>query len=427
MIKKYSVNNFKIHKEGYILNLEGLTILTGANNSGKSSLIQSLRLLSKINDKSFSYSKLPFEEVPELGDITERLGKLETEMIKELGDFKSALNKEVSRSESIKYKLSLNVESLNFCNVELEFDSIYNYESAFIDMLDQAILKRIDIYFENKKGLLKNYEFTIKMDGSTPLTYNLNEIILDNEKERVLLQSGVLVRGIFPNFIPLTMKEGFSELLTINSHLGNLNENSIRYIPAIRSVEASNVPTIIEKSKDRTIFDGKTTLINAFNTWTNKILNSEFKLKIESNKPKIVAVENNIEFELSQIGFGNNQIIPILVTILTARKGDLVIIENPEVHLHPRWKTNLVELFYYAVKYEVNILIETQSLEIINRVRLYVKNENELKDNTSLYFFKKQGFKSSVQKIEIGEEGSLDSWPDDFVDKVTIEDSFNLL
>ena len=409
MIKKYSISNFKIHKDSYIFNLEGLTVLTGTNNSGKSSITQSLRLLSKINDKSFTYSKLPFEEVPELVDFT------------------SALNKEVSRSESITYKLSLNVESLNFCNVELEFDSIYNYESAFIDMLDQAILKRIDIYFENKKGLLKNYEFNINMDGSTPITYNLNEIILDNEKERVLLQSGVLVRGIFPNFIPLIMKEGFSELLTINSHLGNLNENSIKYIPAIRSVEASNVPTIIEKSKDRTIFDGKTTLINAFNIWTNKILKSEFKLKIEGNKPKIVAVENNIEFDLSQIGFGNNQIIPILVTILTARKGDLVIIENPEVHLHPRWKTNLVELFYYAVEYGVNILIETQSLEIINRVRLYIKNENELKDNTSLYFFEKQGFKSSVQKIEIGEEGSLDSWPDDFVDKVTIEDSFNLL
>ena len=409
MIKKYSINNFKIHKGAYILNLEGLTVLTGTNNSGKSSLTQSLRLLSKINDKSFSYSKLPFEEIPELVD------------------FKSTLNKEVSRSESIKYKLSLDIENLNFCNVELEFDSIYNYESAFIDMLDQAILKKIDIYFENKKGLLKNYEFSINMDGSTPITYNLNEIILDNEMKRVLLQSGVLVRGIFPNFIPQTMKEGFSELLTINSYLGNLNENSIKYIPAIRSVEASNIPNILEKSKDKIIFDGKTTLINAFNIWTNKILNSEFKLKTEDNRPQIVSIENNIEFDLSQIGFGNNQIIPILVTILTARKGDLVIIENPEVHLHPKWKTNLVELFYYAVKYGVNILIETQSLEIINRVRLNIKHENELKDNTSLYFFEKQGLKSSVQKIEIGEEGSLDSWPDDFVDKVTIEDSFNLL
>ena len=409
MIKKFSIKNFKVHKNSYIFNLEGLTVLTGTNNSGKSSLTQSLRLLSKINDKSFSYSKLPFEEIPELRD------------------FKSTLNKEVNRSESIKYEFSLDVKNLKFCNIELEFNSIYNYEKAFIDMLDEAILKKIDIYFESKDGVLKNYEFVINMDGNTPITYNLNEIILGDKEERVLVQTGILLKGIYPSFIPLTMQEGFSELLTINSYLGNINENSIKYIPAIRGVDSCNIPNIIEKSKDKIIFDGKTTLINAFNIWTNKIQNTEFKLKIENNRSKIVAVEDNIEFELSQIGFGNNQIIPIIAIILTAKKGDLVIIENPEVHLHPKWKTNLVELFYYVIDYGVNILIETQSLEIINRVRLDIKEKNKLKDKTSLYFFEKQGLKSIIQKIEIEGTGSLDSWSDDFVDKVTIEDSFKLL
>lgn len=137
MIKKYSVDNFKIHKEGYNFNLEGFTVLTGTNNSGKSSLTQSIRLLSKINGNSISYPRLPFEEVHELGD------------------FSSTLNKKVSRSESIKYILSLYVKDLKFCNVELEFDSIYNYDNFFIDMLDQAILRKMDIYFENKNGILK--------------------------------------------------------------------------------------------------------------------------------------------------------------------------------------------------------------------------------------------------------------------------------
>lgn len=409
MIRKYSIDNFKIHKEGYNFNLSGLTVLTGTNNSGKSSLIQSLRLLSKVNEKSISYSKLPFEEIPELGE------------------FKSTLNKEVSRSESIKYKLSLDIKDLNFCNVELEFDSIYNYEQAFIDMLDQAILRKIDIYFENNNGLLKNYEFIINMNGNTPVTYNLNEIILGEEKKITLLQSEVLVRGIFPSFNLPIREEGVVELITICNYLGSINENLIKYIPAIRSVEASNVPALIENNKDKVIFDGKTKLIDAFNIWSHKILNSEFKIKIENNKPKIVFVENGIDFNLSQIGFGNNQIIPIIVAILAAKKGDLIIIENPEVHLHPKWKTNLVGLFYYAVNYGVNLVIETQSMEIINRIRVYIKNKNELKDKTSLYFFKKQGFTSIIQKIEIEETGSLDSWPDDFIDKVTIEDSFNLL
>ncbi len=408
MINKYSVSNFKIHKEGYIFDLNGLTILTGTNNSGKSSLTQSLRLLSKVNGSSFSYTKLPFEKVAELGD------------------FKRTLNKEVSRSESIKYKLSLKVENLKFCNVELEFDSIYNYELSFIDMQDQAILKRIDIYFENNNGLVKNYEFIINKYGSDTITYNLNEIILkDKEEKRILVQKGIFLKGIYPNFIPQVLEEGFRELLAINAHLGNINENSIRYIPALRNND--NMADILDNFKGNIIFDDKTKLIDSFYMWTNKILNSEFRLKIENNRRKIVALENNIEFDLLQIGFGNSQILPIVISILTAKKGDLVIIENPEVHLHPKWKTNLVQLFYYAVKFGVNILIETQSLEIVNRVRLSIKKDNILKANTSLYFFEKHGLNSSIQKIEIEDTGSLDLWPDDFVDKITIEDNFGLL
>ncbi|AWI05131.1 AAA family ATPase [Clostridium drakei] len=408
MISKYSISNFKIHKSGYIFNLNGLTILTGTNNSGKSSLTQSLRLLSKINRNSFSYTKLPFEQIPELGD------------------FKKTLNKEVSRRESIKYKLSLKIENLKFCNVELEFDSVYNYKLNFVDMADTSILKRIDIYFKNSSELVKNYEFVINTNNSNPITYDLNEIILnDKEEKRILLEKGILVKGLYPNFIPKFLQQGFKELLTINAHLGNINENSIKYIPALRN--NGNTADILDNFKENIIFDNETRLLDAFYIWTNKILNSKFKLKIEENKRKIVALENNIEFDLLQIGFGNTQILPILITILTAKRGDLVIIENPEVHLHPKWKTNLVELFYYAVKFGVNILIETQSLEIVNRIRLSVKNDNTLKDKTSLYFFENHSLKCSIQKIEIEDTGSLDLWPDDFVDKVTIEDNFGLL
>lgn len=408
MISKYSISNFKIHKSGYIFNLNGLTILTGTNNSGKSSLTQSLRLLSKINRNSFSYTKLPFEQIPELGD------------------FRKTLNKEVSRRESIKYKLSLKIENLKFCNVELEFDSVYNYKLNFVDMADASILKRIDIYFKNSSELVKNYEFVINTNNSNPITYDLNEIILnDKEEKRILLEKGILVKGLYPNFIPKFLQQGFKELLTINAHLGNINENSIKYIPALRN--NGNTADILDNFKENIIFDNETKLLDAFYIWTNKILNSKFKLKIEENKRKIVALENNIEFDLLQIGFGNTQILPILITILTAKRGDLVIIENPEVHLHPKWKTNLVELFYYAVKFGVNILIETQSLEIVNRIRLSVKNDNTLKDKTSLYFFENHSLKCSIQKIEIEDTGSLDLWPDDFVDKVTIEDNFGLL
>lgn len=231
MINNYSVDNFKIHKSGYRFNLSGLTLLTGVNNSGKSSLTQSLRLLSKINNNSSSYTRLPFEKIIELGDFTK------------------TLNKNVSSSESINYKFSLEIEGFKFCNIELEFNSIYNYEVAFVDMQEQAILKKLDIYFEDEQGVIKNYVFILKLDVDSSITYDLNEICLDDNSKLKLIESGIIVRGLFPQFISPKLQEGYKELMIISDHLGNLNESSIKYIPALRNIEVSNTAQIIENKK----------------------------------------------------------------------------------------------------------------------------------------------------------------------------------
>lgn len=407
MIDNYSIKNFKIHKEENPINLKGLTILTGTNNSGKSSITQSIRLLSKVNRESYSFTRLPLKE------------------IKELGDFSRVLNKDVSRSESIVYRFSIDIEEVKFCDIKLEFKSAYNYEQAYIDMMDEIVLDNMDIYFENYKDIF-NFKYKINLNSEKGVVYDLYKIDLNNNSEEII-ESEIVLRGLFPEFTPTNLDDGNLELMKIARQLANINEASIRFVPAFRQIENSNLAEVLENNKDRIIFDKKTKLYDAFIEWTLKLLNSNFKIKIESNKAKIVAIDEGIEFDLSQIGFGNTQVLPIIGSILLAKKGDLIIIENPEVHLHPRWKTNLIDLLYFAVSNGVNILIETQSLEIINRVRLKVKHNNELCSKTSLYFFQKNKFSSNVDKIEIDKTGGLDYLPDDFIDKITIDDSIELL
>lgn len=106
MFEKYSIRNFKIHQDSTGIEFPGLTILTGTNNSGKTSLIQSIRVLSQIENQ---FSRLP---------------SLAFYKVNGLGELKDVLNKNVSRSESIEYNLYFRpLPGLN-AHVTLKFGSI---------------------------------------------------------------------------------------------------------------------------------------------------------------------------------------------------------------------------------------------------------------------------------------------------------------
>ena len=106
MFEKYSIRNFKIHQDSADIEFPGLTILTGTNNSGKTSLIQSIRALSKIENQLSGIPSLAFHKVNGLGEL------------------KDVLNKNVSRSESIEYNLYFRPMPTLSAHVTLKFGSV---------------------------------------------------------------------------------------------------------------------------------------------------------------------------------------------------------------------------------------------------------------------------------------------------------------
>ena len=89
----------------------------------------------------------------------------------------------------------------------------------------------------------------------------------------------------------------------------------------------------------------------------------DFRLKYKFNRE-----ENTITEEVSALntGFGITYVLPILIAVLSASKGALIIIENPEAHIHPKGQAVLMELIAKAVKNGVQIIIESHSDHIIN-------------------------------------------------------------
>ena len=126
------------------------------------------------------------------------------------------------------------------------------------------------------------------------------------------------------------------------------------------------------------------------------------------------------------VGFGLSYVTPVLVALLKAGKGDLVVLENPEAHIHPRGQRRLGELISKAVKGGVQVVVETHSDHILNGIRLSVKNKTISTDDVRLNFFyqemnkdNEKGVSYSCRKTSpmILADGSLTDWPEGFFDE----------
>ena len=127
-------------------------------------------------------------------------------------------------------------------------------------------------------------------------------------------------------------------------------------------------------------------------------------------------------FSPINVGFGISYVAPIVLSLLKAQKDDLVILENPEAHLHPKGQRKMGELISLAAAGGAQIIVETHSDHLLNGIRLSVKKHIISKNDARLnYFFQNVSDGSRVihQKMSpaILEDGRLSSWPEGFFDE----------
>lgn len=121
----------------------------------------------------------------------------------------------------------------------------------------------------------------------------------------------------------------------------------------------------------------------------------------------------------TNVGFGISYLLPVLVAILSSRPGSLLLIENPEAHLHPRGQSTIGRLLALAAGGGIQILVETHSDHVLNGIRIAV-HDGELKpDDVQIHFFQKreEDGKCEVISPQIDRDGRLDQWPDGFFDE----------
>ncbi len=363
MIKSITLENFKIFKAKTNFELSNFNLLTGINGRGKSSFLQSFLILRQSFEGQKEIDKIAFN-----GSCVN------------LGAFGDIKNKRISPKETINIIVQTDKDIVAFEISENDTDNMIG---------DIKKIKEL-----SKVSFLKNIHY-IAADRIGPKEFYLRTTLSDfiNVGTRGETTANVLL-----------LKKSF----IVNSGI------------------------VIEEKKEGEI---TTTLALDLETqvgeWLTKILDTETKIYIKNEENRHII---SLTFEINKssdllptnIGFGYTYILPIIVTGLIAQKDEIIIVENPEAHLHPKAQHELILFLAKVAKNGVQIFIETHSEHILNAVRIATTKKEKILNNeeVSILYFQNND-KEPVIKIPLLENGAIEEWPDGFFDQT--EKDFNKL
>ncbi|NWK55658.1 DUF3696 domain-containing protein [Verrucomicrobiaceae bacterium N1E253] len=361
MITKINISNFKC-LEDLSLPFSSMTVLAGMNGMGKSTLMQSLLILHQsVTDVLHPMSHLECKgRWADLG--------VESDVLCEGGDsetIKFNLTSDDGEMYPGGYRFTLNKETREFIAEEDYSGSLDRRHGIFTDQFHYLRAERLG----------PRVSFPVS-----------NE---DVRMHRQLGRDG--------EYTPYFLEVFGSEKV----------RNTSLYHP-----EASS-PSLIHQTE---------AWLGEISPGTRLYTNSHEDLDLVSLQYAFTggAGETN-HYRATNVGFGISYILPIIVAALSAPEGSMLLIENPEAHLHPRGQRKIAELLAKASKMGVQIIVETHSDHFLNGLRLSVHSGAVEPEEVALHFFEREhteyAIRAKVSSPKIDENGRIDFWPDGFFDE----------
>lgn len=336
MINEITLSGFKcfLHRK---IKLNRLTILTGLNNTGKSSVIQALLMLEKAHRK-------------ESNILLEGHGSVE----------------EIKNT---------------FSNKDIMLSVLDEYGKSFLTQIP------IVNYTHPYKCLHRN-------DFSFP------EIIYISANR----------------FGPKTFIPIYSDSFKLN-RIGPNGENLFQFIECFEN-EIMDQKIINEYS------EGDTFLYN-LRGWLSVISpNVKFEYRIEKLSDTSYSIFN--EHRATNVGFGLSYSLSVIASLLigTLIPNSLVIIENPEAHLHPKGQTEIAKLISLCAQVGTQIIIETHSDHLFDGMRIAAKETKGFANNVQIHWFElDENQNTEVYSPILDDNGRLDEWPKGLFDQFEINAS----
>jgi predicted ATPase len=129
------------------------------------------------------------------------------------------------------------------------------------------------------------------------------------------------------------------------------------------------------------------------------------------------------ELDLTSVGVGVSQLLPVVVMCLLAPPGSVVLIEQPELHLHPALQQRLGDFLLACARSGRQLLVETHSEHVISRIRYRIANDptDDVRSWVAIWYGEQQDSRSTFRRVEISPFGGIQDWPRGFFDQTAEE------
>ncbi|MDE0027269.1 MAG: DUF3696 domain-containing protein [Spirochaetaceae bacterium] len=390
MLTRIDLGHFKCF-EILKLPLRPLTLLSGSNASGKSSLLQALVLLHQtMRDHEWSRQLLLNGHSIKLGtvaDVVDQHARRSCEIALETEDYSCRWEFFGEPAE-----MSMEVTRVAARGVELEFQS----SGAYASISSDPASKEYSLY---QLYPWQNHELSDAVNLASPggMLHGLAYLSAEREGPR---ETYPLESVHAPGDVGARGEHAVSML-----HFGGdsrvLDQLVVGGVP----------PTLLRQVEAR---------MNGF------FAGCELDLqKIPQANAVTLGLRTSRDMDFHRplhTGFGLTQVLPIVVAALSAKSDGVLLIENPEVHLHPAGQAAMGRFLAEVASAGVQVILETHSDHVLSGVRRAVKQNTLNANDAALHFFaprplaERKGV-AQVQSPMLDDDGNIDAWPDGFFDQ----------
>lgn len=157
-------------------------------------------------------------------------------------------------------------------------------------------------------------------------------------------------------------------------------------------------------------------LNNQVNYWLNYLIGFHIRTEIFADVDQVAATysnaPNNRYYRAGNVGTGVTYIAEMVIAALSCKTDDMLVIENPEIHLHARAQSHFIEFLAYLAERGLQVIVETHSDHIYNGVRKCVKKKTLSRDKVSVYFLElDETMQTKTDYIRLNEEGAEENHP----------------